>query len=57
MTGETTAVLLIGYYNNTIVYLDPTDGVTRTCPYKTMDDKTEATGHAYLGYAKAQKYE
>lgn len=57
MTGESDAVLLIGYYNNTIVYLDPADGVTRTCSYKAMDDKTEATGYAYLGYAKAQVYE
>ncbi len=57
MTGENDAVLLIGYYNNTIVYLDPADGVTRTCSYKAMDDKTENTGYTYLGYAKAQEYE
>ena len=57
MTGETSAVLLIGYYNNTIVYLDPADGITRTCSYKAMDDKTEATGYTFLGYAKAQEYE
>ena len=52
MTGEGDAVLLVGYYNNTIVYLDPADGVTRTCSYKAMDEKTKESGYTYFGYAK-----
>lgn len=57
MTGSNSAYLLIGYHGSTIVYIDPADGKIKTHSMKVMDELTEGSGHTFLGYAKAQKYE
>ena len=57
MTGSNSAYLLIGYHGSTIVYIDPNDGKIKTHSMKVMDEMTAGSGHTFLGYAKAQKYE
>ena len=57
MEGSSDAVLLIGYQANTIIYMDPADGKVKTNSMKAISKMTEASGHTYLGYVKAETYE
>lgn len=57
MEGSSDAVLLIGYQANTIIYMDPADGKVKTNSMKAINKMTEASGHTYLGYVKAETYE
>ena len=56
MTGENSAVLLIGYQGNVIIYMDPSDGKIKTNSMKGISQMTAGSGHTYLGYAKPQQY-
>lgn len=52
MTGTTTAVIITGYSDGTIVYRDAEKGETRVVGYERMDEMTSGSGNTYVAYVK-----
>ena len=42
------AILLVGYTETRIIYIDADDGETHTASQEEMEKMTEASGHTYI---------
>lgn len=45
-------ILLVGYGEGTVTYIDVADGERRTASFKEMDDMTGGGGHTYVAYVR-----
>ena len=52
VTGENQAILLIGYDNSTVTYLDPSNGSQRTVTTNELEEMVKPSGHAFIGYLR-----
>lgn len=52
MLDTSNAVILVGYEENYVTYIEAASGEQRSTSYEEMDAMTQASGHAYVGYAK-----
>lgn len=50
MTSSSDAVLLVGYSDTMITYIDPTDGKTHTENIETLEKKVKGSGNTFIGY-------
>ena len=52
MTGSDSAILLVGYDQNTFTYIDPATGKKPTVKMKDVEKMTEESQEAFFGYVK-----
>lgn len=52
MKDADSAVLLVGYSESTVTYMDIASGERHSVSYKKMDDMTKGSGHTYVGKIK-----
>lgn len=52
LLNHTNAILLVGYGNSLVTYIDPAAGEKKSVPLDTIDEVVEGSGHTFLGYVK-----
>lgn len=52
MLDASTSIILTGYTESTISYVDTAGGEKRNASYEGIDEMTQGSGHAYIGYIK-----
>ena len=52
MLDTQTAVILYGYNENTVFYINPVTNETDYAAFAAMDQMTAASGHAYIAVNK-----
>lgn len=52
LMNHTNAIMLVGYGNSLVTYMDPATGVKESVPLETIDEVVAGSGHTFLGYVK-----
>lgn len=52
MTGNDSAVLMVGYDETTVTYIEPSSGRKVTESIKALEQKVRASGNTFIGYVK-----
>lgn len=52
MLDSANSIILTGYTETTVSYIDTASGERKNAPYSTIDEMTKGSGNAYVGYVK-----
>lgn len=52
MLDASSSIILTGYTESTISYIDTAGGERKNAPYGSIDEMTKGSGHAYIGYVR-----
>jgi len=52
VTGDNQAILLVGFDNKTVTYIDPSSGTQSTVATETLEEMAGASGNTFIAYTK-----
>lgn len=52
MLDSSSSIILTGYTESTVSYIETATGERKNAPYSSIDEMTKASGNAYVGYIK-----